>query len=569
MLLELSITDFAIIEHLDVDFQSGMTVLTGETGAGKSIIIDAVSLLAGSRGSKDFIRTGAKKAIISGNFVLDESNPTYGVLDELEIEHDDGSVVIERELFENGRNSCRVNGRMVNISTLRRIGETIVDIQGQNDHQELMNPDRHIFLLDEFGEDKLTGLLEKYHAEYSSYLKLKAINDKKNQNEKEWAQRLDMLKFQINEIDAANLVAGEEEDLVAQRDRLNNFQRIHDALVTSYESLNSDESSALDGVGTAMSSMQSVEDLDPDFKQISEDVSGAFYSLQDAVSSLSDQISNLEFNQDTLDEVEQRLNLISQLEKKYGDTVDQIIEYRESISAELDQMQGNAAEDDDLADRLDKSKQMLIKLAKQISDKRKVIAKSLELGVQKQLADLFMEKAVFEVNITDATSLTRTGMDNVEFFIQTNPGEKMLPLVKSASGGELSRIMLALKTIFAKAAGVTSIIFDEVDTGVSGRVAQAIANKIYTISTKSQVLCITHLPQVAAMSDQHYFISKQTSENRTMTHLQELSSKDRIGELSRMLAGTEVTKITTEHADELLKLASHERDVIRKELKKK
>ncbi|WP_268913025.1 DNA repair protein RecN [Lentilactobacillus sp. SPB1-3] len=567
MLLELSITDFAIIEHLDVDFQSGMTVLTGETGAGKSIIIDAVSLLAGSRGSKDFIRTGAKKAIIAGNFVLDESNPTYGLLDDLEIDHDDGSVVIERELFESGRNSCRVNGRLVNISTLRRIGETIVDIQGQNDHQELMNPERHISLLDEFGETELTDLLTEYRSEYSNYLKLKTASAEKSQNEKAWAQRLDMLKFQINEIDSAELSSGEEEELIAQRDRLNNFQRIHDALVTSYESLNSDESSSLDGVGTAMSSMQAIDDLDPDFHQISEDISGAFYALQDAVNSLSDQISTLEFNQNTLDEVEQRLNLINQLEKKYGDTLSQVLEYRKTIGDELEQMQGSAAEDSDLAERLEASRQQLVAMAKTISNKRLAVAVELKNGVQHQLADLYMEKAVFEVHIEPTKELTRNGMDAVEFFIQTNPGEKLLPLVKSASGGELSRIMLALKTIFAKAVGVTSIIFDEVDTGVSGRVAQAIANKIYTISAKSQVLCITHLPQVAAMSDQHYFISKQVSGDRTMTHLQELDKNDSINELSRMLAGTEVTKITREHAEELLKLASHEKEVIRKNLK--
>ncbi|GAY72918.1 DNA repair protein RecN [Lentilactobacillus kosonis] len=230
-------------------------------------------------------------------------------------------------------------------------------------------------------------------------------------------------------------------------------------------------------------------------------------------------------------------------------------------------MQGSAAEDSDLADRLEASKQSLVKMAKSISTKRQAVATQLKDGVQQQLADLFMEKAVFEVHIEPTTELNRNGMDSVEFFIQTNPGEKLLPLVKSASGGELSRIMLALKTIFAKAVGVTSIIFDEVDTGVSGRVAQAIANKIYTISAKSQVLCITHLPQVAAMSDQHYFISKQVTGNRTMTHLQELDEDDSINELSRMLAGTEVTKITREHAEELLKLASHEKAVIRAALK--
>ncbi|WP_283678213.1 DNA repair protein RecN [Lentilactobacillus sp. Marseille-Q4993] len=562
MLLELSITDFAIIEHLDVVFTAGMTVLTGETGAGKSIIIDAVSLLAGSRGSKDFIRTGATKAVISGNFVFDDKNLTYQTLDELGIEHPDGSIVIERELFDSGRNSCRVNGHMVNISTLKRIGETIVDIQGQNDQQELMNPDRHIFLLDEFADGQLTNELTNYREMYSDYLKLVDIIKKKHENEKQWAQRLDMLKFQINEIQSANLTENEEEELDAEKDRLDNFQKIHDALGNAYESLNGEQFSAIDSIGSAMSSMQSIEDLDTDFKQTGEDISSAFYSLQDALNSVSDQLSSLEFNQDRLDEVEQRLNLISQLEKKYGDSVGQILEYLSKIQAEYSEMESTNDENGDLDSKLADYENQLTTKANKISQIRGKAAKTLEKSVQKQLSDLYMEKALFEVNIQPLNHFSSLGVDQVEFYIQTNPGERMLPLVKSASGGELSRIMLALKTIFAKAAGVTSIIFDEVDTGVSGRVAQAIANKIYTISTKSQVLCITHLPQVAAMSDQHYLIKKSVIKDRTKTTVSELSKDKRIGELSRMLAGTEVTKLTEEHASELLMLAGKEKKKI-------
>lgn len=563
MLLELSITDFAIIEHLDIEFQSGMTVLTGETGAGKSIIIDAVGLLVGGRGSHDLIRTGAKKSIIQGNFILSNDNPTYQILDELGIDHSDGNVIIEREIFASGRNSCRVNGMMINIATLRRIGETIVDIQGQNEHQELMKPERHIQLLDDFAEDEIKPILATYQNDYDQFVKLQEIDEKKHQNEKEWAQRVDMLKFQIKEIEAADLHENEDEELTAERDRLNNFQKIHDALLNSYEGISGDDNSSLDAIGTSMSSMQDIEDLDPDFKQISDDLSGAFYTLQDVASQISDQLNNLEFDQDRLDQVQARLTTIHQLKHKYGDSVDQVLQYLQKIKAELREMSGDAADNDDLEQQLATIKQALIKNAKKLADIRRRYAKELERAVHQQLRDLYMDKAVFEVHFKQNTTLNRMGADQVAFYIQTNPGEKMLPLVKSASGGELSRIMLALKTMFAKAAGVTSIIFDEVDTGVSGRVAQAMGNKIYTISTKSQVLCITHLPQVAAMSDHHYFIQKQVHDGRTVTTINELNQAESVSEISRMLSGTAITKLTKEHASELIRLADEEKAKIR------
>lgn len=563
MLLELSITDFAIIEHLDIEFQSGMTVLTGETGAGKSIIIDAVGLLVGGRGSHDLIRTGAKKSIIQGNFILSNDNPTYQILDELGIDHSDGNVIIEREIFASGRNSCRVNGMMINIATLRRIGETIVDIQGQNEHQELMKPERHIQLLDDFAEDEIKPILAAYQNDYDQFVKLQEIDEKKHQNEKEWAQRVDMLKFQIKEIEAADLHENEDEELTAERDRLNNFQKIHDALLNSYEGISGDDNSSLDAIGTSMSSMQDIEDLDPDFKQISDDLSGAFYTLQDVASQISDQLNNLEFDQDRLDQVQVRLTTIHQLKHKYGDSVDQVLQYLQKIKAELREMSGDAADNDDLEQQLATIKQALIKNAKKLADIRRRYAKELERAVHQQLRDLYMDKAVFEVHFKQNTTLNRMGADQVAFYIQTNPGEKMLPLVKSASGGELSRIMLALKTMFAKAAGVTSIIFDEVDTGVSGRVAQAMGNKIYTISTKSQVLCITHLPQVAAMSDHHYFIQKQVHDGRTVTTINELNQAESVSEISRMLSGTAITKLTKEHASELIRLADEEKAKIR------
>lgn len=560
MLLELAIKDFAIIEQLDIQFQEGMTVLTGETGAGKSIIIDAVSLLAGSRASHDFVRSGAKKAIIQGRFTFPDDSTTYQLLDDYGIEYDDGTIIIEREIFATGRTSARINGILVNLGTLKKIGGTIVDIQGQNEQQELMNADNHIHLLDDVAGSQLKKTLVVYQEKFTKYRELTKLIKEKAQNEKEWAQRVDMLQFQYDEISRANLVVGEEEELTATRDRLNNFQKIHDALASAFMNINGDDdNSPLDFIGTAMGSLQDISDLDPAFQKIYEALSGAYYGLQDVSSEISEQLSSQEFDQEELEEVEQRLNTIFQLKRKYGDNIEQILKYEAKIKAELTNMQGDQGSGDALEQQRQQLTTELEQLATKLTDLRIKAAKSLEKAVHRQLMDLFMEKAVFEVNITPNKELMDTGRDQVEFYIQTNPGEAFLPLIKSASGGELSRIMLALKTMFAKAAGVTSIIFDEVDTGVSGRVAQAIGNKIFTISTKSQVLCITHLPQVAAMSDHHYFISKQTTNQRTKTSVLELSAAQRVAEIARMFAGTEITKLTEEHANELIDLAVKEK----------
>lgn len=568
MLLELSITDFAIIEHLDVDFQKGMTVLTGETGAGKSIIIDAVSLLAGGRGSHDLIRSGANKAILQGHFRLSANSYTYNILDELGIDHTDGDIIIERSIFKNGRNSCRINGILVNITNLKRVGETIVDIQGQNEHQELMNSDYHINLLDNFAGSKIENLMTEYELKYRQYLKLKKKIADKRSNEKEWAQRMDMLKFQIDEIERAELSEDEDNELEDEKNRLVNFQKIHTTLMNGFQNINGGEiGSSLDQIGLAMSALQSIENLDPAFKQISDELSTSFYALQDASNEISDQLTTLEFDQERLEYVDQRLNLIRNLKLKYGDSISQILDYLDQIKGELDEMAVFQSNGDDLEQQLLDEEKKLILLADQLTAVRKQSIVSLEKVVQQQLADLYMEKAVFEVRINELPQFTTNGKDRVEFYIQTNPGEKMLPLVKSASGGELSRIMLALKTIFARASGVTSVIFDEVDTGVSGRVAQAIGNKIFTISTKSQVLCITHLPQVAAMSDQHYLIKKEVINDRTKTQMILLDFKQKVNEIARMLAGTQVTKITKTHAEELLELAEKEKNEIRKNKK--
>lgn len=563
MLKEISIKDFAIIDNLSINFESGMTALTGETGAGKSIIIDAVGLLAGGRGSQHFIRTGANKSILQGLFDIPHDGTTAAKLDEFGIDHDDDSVILQRELFKNGRNICRVNGMLVNTNTLKKIGETLVDIYGQNEHQTLMQSDKHILLLDEFIGSKLKDVLEKYQLQYHLYLKLKKQLANKNQNEKEWAQRLDMLQYQVNEIENADLIDGEEEKLVAEKNSLNNFQTINQNLNQALTNIEGDDNiSPLDMIGDAMSSIEDIEELDNSFTSISENIKSAFYMLQDASKEISNQMDTLEFDSNRLEEVEARLSTIYELKHKYGDSIRQILAYYEKISAELQEMQSEENSGSDLEIQLRKCISDLNELGGQLTEIRHQGAKKLKNKIQQQLSDLYMDKTEFEVHFKQLPkdTFSSKGVETVEFYIQTNPGEAMQPLNKVASGGELSRIMLALKTIFSKLQGVTSIIFDEVDTGVSGRVAQAIAEKIHHISMKSQVLCITHLPQVAAMADHQYYIAKHVdANNRTETSIELLSGKSRVKELARMLAGATVTKLAIDHAEELLKLADTEK----------
>ncbi len=554
MLLELSIKDFAIIEKLDASFRQGMTVLTGETGAGKSIIIDAVGLLAGGRGSVDFVRTGADKAVLQGVFDIAEIANTKTVLEELGIEPTN-DLVITRELLKTGRSVCRVNGTIVNLNSLKKIGQTLIDIHGQNEHQELMDSDKHLRLLEQFDYAAVADTKQRYQAAFKAYTKLNRRLNQSLKNEHEWNQRVDMLQFQVDEIKAANLIEGEDEELEKRRDQLVNFQSISDALATSFQVLESEEGvSATDQIGNVMQEMQGIADYDEEYEQIADEVQNAYYSLEDVTNRVRSAIDSMEWNPAELDEVEQRLETIRQLKKKYGNSITEILKYLSRIENELAEMTGAGQNLDDLAVEVEKRLQETKQLGTQLTNLRQKMALKLEQAVRDQLAGLYMEKTQFKVQFNSKKVPELDGLDNVEFLIQPNPGEDLKPLAKIASGGELSRIMLALKTIFARNEGVTSIIFDEVDTGVSGRVAQAIADKIHEISNHSQVLCISHLPQVAARADYQLHVAKKVVKGRTMTNLTALDDEGRVNEIAKMLAGVDLTKLSLEHARELLQM---------------
>lgn len=558
MLQELSIDNFAIIPHLQIDFNQGMTVLSGETGAGKSIIIDAVGLLAGGRGSQEFIRTGSPKAVLQAAFMIDPTNQKLmQVLADLGIEVSDEQLIIQREIHRSGRNVIRVNGMLLNITTLKQIGEFLVDIHGQNEHQELMQPEKHLAMLDEYIGRQLVDLKEQYQQTFREYRQvLKAVNEKQ-QNQQAWAQRFDMLKFQVEELEDADLILDEEEQLLAERSRLNNFQKIMSALeLVSIKLSGNEEAGAVDNLGEAMQAMQSIENIDENYHEISETIDSSFYALQEIVKDVSNQIDLLEYDEERLNQIEQRLDLIHQLERKYGPDVAAMLAYLTKIKAEFTKMENVSANSDQLEEQLDALTQRLQQQGDALSVLRQTSAVTLADKIHQQLKDLYMEKAQFSVNFKSRSTFQLDGLDEVEFYIQTNPGETAKPLAKIASGGELSRMMLAMKTIFAQNQGVTSIVFDEVDTGVSGRVAQAIAEKIATIAAHSQVLTITHLPQVAAMADQHYLIQKTVINERTETSISSLDEQQRARELARMISGTEVTDLSLANATELLVLAN-------------
>jgi DNA repair protein RecN (Recombination protein N) len=553
MLLELSIKDFAIIEKLDVSFNQGMTVLTGETGAGKSIIIDAVGLLAGGRGSADFVRTGTEKAVLQGVFDIAEIDNTKKALTNLGIDATN-DLVITRELHKGGRSVCRINGTIVNLNSLKSVGETLIDIHGQNEHQELMDNEKHLALLDHFDEKTVSETRAEYQNAFADYTKLNQQLNKSRQNEHEWNQRVDMLQFQVEEIKSANLILGEDEELEKRRDQLNNFQSISEALSTSFQLLEGEDgASAIDQIGSVMQELQGIADYDDEYKQMSDEVQNAYYSLEDVTNRVRSAIDSMEWNSNELDEVEQRLEVIRQLKKKYGNSIEEILNYLSKIEVELGEMTGSGNNLSDLAEEVEVRYQKVKKLGTKLTKMRQEMAIELEAAIREQLSGLYMEKTQFKVQFTPKNEPDRFGFDEVEFLIQPNPGEDLKPLAKIASGGELSRIMLALKTIFARNEGVTSIVFDEVDTGVSGRVAQAIADKIHEISAHSQVLCISHLPQVAARADHQLHVAKEVIDGRTMTNLSPLNDDGRVNEIAKMLAGVNITELSLEHARELLK----------------
>ena len=550
MLLEISIKNFAIIEGISLNFEKGMTVLTGETGAGKSIIIDAMNMMLGARATTDVIRHGAPKAEIEGLFSVENSHALQMIFDEQGIELGD-EIIIRREILQNGRSVSRVNGQMVNLSVLRSIGQYLVDIHGQHDQEELMRPQLHIQMLDGFGDADFLELKQAYQTNFDAYRKMRKQLLEIKKNQEEHRARIEMLEFQMAEIESASLQPGEDLKLNQERDKLLNHKNIADTLTNAYTMLDNEEFSSLANVRSAMNDMESLEEYDVEYREISTSLSESYYVLEDVTKRLEDIIEDLDFDGNRLMQIESRLDLIHAITRKYGGNVDDVLMYFAKITEEYNLLTGNNLSSDDMEAELKKLEVSLVDLATKLASARHNLAQQLEIEIQQELKDLYMDKARFQVQFTKG-KFTREGNESVEFYISTNPGEDFKPLVKVASGGELSRLMLAIKSAFSRKEGKTSIVFDEVDTGVSGRVAQAIAQKIHKIGQNGQVLAISHLPQVIAIADYQFFIEKISNDHSTVSTVRLLTVEERVEEVAKMLAGENVTEAALSQARELL-----------------
>ncbi|NQG96804.1 DNA repair protein RecN [Streptococcus suis] len=550
MLLDISIKNFAIIEEVSLTFDKGMTVLTGETGAGKSIIIDAMNLMLGARATTDVIRHGCPKAEIEGLFSLEQSRALEQVLEVQGIEVTD-ELIIRREILQNGRSVSRINGQLVNLSVLKQVGQFLVDIHGQHDQEELMKAQHHIRLLDSFGDQAFWDLKTAYQEAFESYRTMRKLVLEKQRNELEHKARIEMLEYQIAEIEAAELKAGEDSQLIQERDRLLNHKQIADTLTNAFVLLDNEDFSSLSNLRSAMNDLQSLEEFAPDYKELSTNLTESYYVVEEVTKRLGDIIDDLDFDGNRLLQLEQRLDVIHSMTKKYGGDLAHVLDYLDKITEEYNLLTGRHQGEQDLEGQLKHLEKQLVSLADQLLVARQGLAKELEADIAQELKDLYMEKARFQVQFFKG-KFNREGNQTVEFYIATNPGEDLKPLVKVASGGELSRLMLAIKSALARKEGKTAIVFDEVDTGVSGRVAQAIAQKIYKIGQFGQVLAISHLPQVIAIADHQFFIEKVSDQEKTISKVRLLETEERIEEIAKMLAGDTVSAAARAQARELV-----------------
>ena len=553
MLQEISIKNFAIIEEIHLSFESGMTILTGETGAGKSIIIDAMSLLLGGRASSDFVRHGANKAEIEGLFFFDKTPELKAVLLELGFEEVDSEIILRREIFANGRSVCRINGQMVNLATLRQVGELLVDIHGQHDSQELMNPKSHLRLLDEFGDEAFDQIKNNYKLKFENFKNLRQQLNLRQKNEQEFAQRIEILQFQAEEIEAAEINLEEDEQLVNRREKLNNIKNIADSLSSAYLALDDEDNdySSLNNIRTTMTELDKISNFDNDYQELADKTAESYYVLEEVANQIQRIMSDLEFNQAELLQIEDRIMTLTTLKKKYGPELSDVMNYLEKVQLELSELTGSENDSENLENSVKVAQVQLIEASKKLNEARHKIAKEVEKDIKHELSELYMEKADFKVSFEGA-KFSANGNEHVEFFIQTNPGEGFKPLAKTASGGELSRLMLAIKSSFSRRENKTAIVFDEVDTGVSGRVAQAIANKIYKIARHGQVLAISHLPQVVAIADRQFYIEKASTDDITTSTVRKLNAEERVNEIAKMLAGEDLTKEALAQAKRLL-----------------
>ena len=562
MLKFLSIENIAVIEKCTVNFDDGFIVLSGETGAGKSVIINSLSLLMGERASKDLIRNGETYAKVEGVFDATDFIKNE-IKNEIGVETGDDDIVISRKITTDGKNDIRLNGSYLTLSMLKQIGHLFINIHGQHENTLLNNKKTHLAHLDTFGCEKIKDVLNKYEEINTQYKEIDKKIESLKMDEQEKLRKIDILSYQIEEIEVAGITEGEEEELEERRLILSNAQKIAENALEAVNYLyEGDEniSSSYDTLWSAIKLLENVSEFDKSIKDVVSSLTDCAYIISDSAKDIKHHFESMNFDPYELSQVEERLNVIYSIKKKYGNSEKDVLLYLKKIKEELSAIENNDEEIKKLSDKKEKLEIERLKYASSLTMLRKNYAKTLSEKIKEHLFDLEMKNAQFEIEITE-TDFTKTGKDNVEFLISTNPGEALKPLVKVASGGELSRVILAIKTILSDAD--RTIIFDEVDTGVSGKVAHKIAQKLYSISKDSQVICITHLPQIACFSDTAFLIKKEEVDGRTKTNIILLDENKKTDEIARLLGGEVISDVTKENAKELINNANSIKKTLR------
>ena len=551
MLSVLHIENIAVIEQAEILFEGGFNVLTGETGAGKSIVIDAISAILGERTYRDVIRTGANRAFVSAIFT---NIPQYDWFSENQVEFDPQELQVQREIYADGRNVCRVNGRPVSVASLKKLGGRLINIHGQHDSQQLFDEENHLTYLDAFARDEQE--FEAYQQAFSAMQSVQREIQKLSMDESEKLRLVETLTFQIEEIRAANLVSGEEEQLKERRKVLQNAEKLSDALRMADEALYGGDSS--DGAAGLLSNaehaLSRVSTISADMQTLHQKISDLMYSVQDAADELRAMRDDLSYSEGELEEIEERLDAIHKLKRKYGASVEDVLAYLADSEQRLDEIEFASDRIETLKKREAELQKETIRQGEILREKRLSAAQAMESRICDELHQLDMPKIRFVCEFTPQQPM-QTGLDSVRFLMSANVGENLKPLSKVASGGELARIMLAMKQVLAQQDGVPTLIFDEVDAGVSGRAAQKVAYKLWTVSKGRQVLCVTHLPQIAAMADAEYTVEKRVENERTYTSVLHLDESGRKQELARLIGGSMITETTLAGAAELLRLA--------------
>ncbi|MFH0991433.1 MAG: DNA repair protein RecN [bacterium] len=575
MLKSLFVKNYALIEEITVEFQSGLNIITGETGAGKSILIDALSLILGERTSGEIIRKGAEKAIVEGVFMLSGNRHVQELLRENELDRSE-ELILRREISAKGHNRCFVNDTPVQLSLLQKIGDQLVDLHGQHDHQSLLHPETHIDMLDDFGG--LALLRTEYQQSYSELTGLFRQLDALQAKERQLKEKRDLFEFQMKEIDAVAPRAGEEDDLESELKILENAERLFEITARLYQALYEGEQAIYDRLVVVRNQLEDLTDIDKTFEDQKSECAAAVAVVSEIAKFVQNYNSKIEFNPDRLEHIRERLGQFSLLKKKYGGSIDTLLEHRENIGKEAALADNFDGEIQKLKEEIEQRRKTCSAAAQRLSVKRQELVGRINQSVVEELTKLGIANARFDVQIgsrviaqqdksrqnahayvklgRDFYEASAKGIDDVEFHLSTNMGEDLKPLIKVASGGEISRIMLVLKTILAKSERLPLLIFDEIDVGVSGRIAQAVGRSLKNLSQFHQVIAITHLPQIAGLADTHFVVEKVERSRRTNTSMRKLDLEERVHEVAKLMSGFEVTDAAREGAKELMEIKS-------------